>query len=386
MRKICSELFEYCYKTLKYTLKNNKIPYEEYKGYIITSEVFNKLSKPIAYSISLYVYFKYDYETQKVELHGSKEDDIRINKIFYKGCVVGNKFRIELGDYLIEKYQTVIKYLEIQLDKFILDKKVIFVTIFKYKDKSDWLYLSRFTYEEEIKEKKKRGKYVLGMDLGKVIFAAGTSSKDGDNFLIRASRLKETKKTFIYNKKEMMRSAASLNKKIGEEKLAKKTRKKEQKRKEFPMKAAKMVIEYCIKEDIGIIVVGFLYELVGIGKIYSYEHRDFVNRLKKLAERHNIKVICIDERNYTSQKDFFTGEKGIRDREKNRGQIKFRDGTSRHSDTNSSGNMILEAGIKIDKEKMKEKMSKPPWSMELYEKKKNKKKRNKKNRRSNHTD
>jgi transposase, IS605 OrfB family, central region len=171
----------------------------------------------------------------------------------------------------------------------------------------------QYTYECECIQRDLNKNNALALDFG-VDNLVTAASSDGKSFLIDGRRMKSANR--LYNKK-IARLQGILDKQFPDEYLRSKrmdsiTRHRNAYVNDYMSKAAKLVIDYCIKNDIGTLVVGYnvTFQLKsGMGR---KNNQNFVmipygklrSKLEYLCELNGIAYIEQEE-SYTSKASFF---------------------------------------------------------------------------------
>ena len=205
-----------------------------------------------------------------------------------------NRIRIKIPPILEDKRIKIIRIVPKANGKY-------FEALYVYETKEDIKILS--------KEK------ALGIDLGVNNLATCVTST-GESFIIDGRRLKSINQW--YNKEN-----ARLRSLQSEHKIKKRTNKeyqndykRERRVDDYILKAARYIIDYCIDNDIGIVVCGFTKELQTKADLGKRNNQNFVfiplgklrMRLESLCKYHGITFIKQEE-SYTSKASFFDNDR-----------------------------------------------------------------------------
>ena len=204
---------------------------------------------------------------------------------------------------------------------------------------------------------------VIGIDLGVNNFAAITNNKGLQPFIINGKGIKSTNQ--YYNKMRahyygiLRRGMAQKEGLFYSRRLNRLNTKRNDRMKDFMHKASKKVIEYCIKNDIGTIVIG---KNAGFKENVKLRKKDkqafiaipytlFIQYISYKAEFYGIKVI-ITEESYTSKASFVDRDKMpvyrmedidsciFNGKREERGLYRTGNGIFINADCNGSGNII----------------------------------------------
>ena len=172
----------------------------------------------------------------------------------------------------------------------------------------------QYVYEAEKEDKGLSRDNALGVDIGLDNLAACADSKNGTAFLMDGRKLKSI--NHFYNKR--MAELQSVADKQGykrTKRMGEVMYKRNNRCRDYIMKTARLIVNYCIKNDIGTVVVGYSESLkrgINLGK---KTNQQFVQvsfgalreQLRNLCERY-----CMDyveqEESYTSKASFLDGD------------------------------------------------------------------------------
>lgn len=204
--------------------------------------------------------------------------------------------------------------IEIKIPPQLVAKKVKEIRIVP-KNKARFFEI-QYTYIEDEKDMKLNKNNALGIDLGLNNLATCVTNT-GDSFIMDGKKLKSINQWF--NKRNEF--LQKLYRKQGHperfvsERQYKMQRKRNRQVNDILSKSAKYIIDYCIQNDIGTLVVGYNVTLQSGTQLGRRNNQNFVNiPLGKL--RHKLKYLCqlnnIDyieqEESYTSKASFFDND------------------------------------------------------------------------------
>jgi len=257
------------------------------------------------------------------------------------------------------------KFNEIKLSK----SNITVKTKVKYEDlkqvriipKYDF-YVIEVVYNKEEKDNGLNENNIMGIDIGmnnlcavSTILQQSQHIAKKDFFLINGKPVKSI--NHYYNKKlAILKSELEIsNKKKSSFKLRKLTNKRNRKIKHYLHKASKHIIDYCLTNDIGKIIIGKndnWKTKINLGKktnqnFVQIPHAIFINQIQYKAELQGI-TILLQEESYTSKCSFLDNEE-IKKHDKykgkriKRGLFKTEKGFLINSDINGSLNIIKKA-------------------------------------------
>jgi putative transposase len=244
----------------------------------------------------------------------------------------------------------------IDLPKYVDDINNDNVKTITFKKEDDNYYLI-FVYSEESKIKKLNKSRFLSIDLGYSSLVTGCSN----DLNIKIDNLKQKKLnkkvSEIQSKRDNYKRGSRKYKKLTKS-LNKEKRKLSNKQKDFHHKSSKVIIDYCINNDIGNLIVGDLKVKKVINKdnkiINGLSKSTGVGRFKGFLEYKSknvgIEFILVSEYN-TSKTNCLTGEIEFNSDVKNREFI-FKDLVI-DRDINSCINMLTKSGVCLTQESKK---------------------------------
>ena len=171
----------------------------------------------------------------------------------------------------------------------------------------------QYVYESKIEKLNLNKENALGIDLG-IDNLCTCVTNDGRNFIIDGRKLKSINQ--FYNKRNASLQALKDTKKKIREKIkllqAKIAIKRNNRVNDYLSKTARMIINYCIENDIGKIVIGYNVTFQRNSNIGKVNNQNFVNipygklrdKLEYLCDMYGIEYI-LQEESYTSKASFF---------------------------------------------------------------------------------
>ena len=204
---------------------------------------------------------------------------------------------------------------ELEAAKFVMwyavDKKIKEIRIIP-KLKARYFEI-QYVYESKIEKLNLNKENALGIDLG-INNLCTCVSNNGRSFIIDGRKLKSINQ--FYNKRNASLQALKDTKKKIKEKIkllqAKITMKRNNRVNDYLSKTARMIINYCIENDIGKIVIGYNVTFQRNSNIGKVNNQNFVNipygklrdKLEYLCIMYGIEYI-LQEESYTSKASFF---------------------------------------------------------------------------------
>ena len=218
----------------------------------------------------------------------------------------GNKLILPFSN----TYKKTHKSVEITIPPILLHKKVKEIRIIP---KASARYFEvQYTYEAECIQRNLNPNNVLALDLGINNLATAVSS-NGNSFIIDGKRLKSINQW--YNKTNAKLQSIKDKQHYGKKPTNRQkaiTRYRNNKVNDYMNKVARKVIDYCISNDIGILVVGYNETFQRDTNMGKVNNQTFVNipygqlrsKLKYLCELNDI-VFVKQEESYTSKASFW---------------------------------------------------------------------------------
>ena len=300
---------------------NNKkyLSYNENYKMLKNSENYKKLNSNMAQQILKEVdeSFKSFFALLKLAKNGQYNGKIKLpnylDKDGFTTLVIG--FVRLKDDMLIVPYSNSFKKthqeVKVKLPSVLKDKKIKEIRIIP-KQHSRYFEI-QYTYEVKEVQRELNKENVLGIDLG-IDNLCTCVTNDGKDFIIDGRKLKSINQ--YYNKRNAsLQSLKDTKKKIKEKiKLlqAKITMKRNNRVNDYLSKTARTIINYCIENDIGKIVIGYNVTFQRNSNIGKVNNQNFVNipygklrnKLEYLCDMYGIECI-LQEESYTSKASFF---------------------------------------------------------------------------------
>ena len=303
-----------------YFNKKKYLSYNENYKMLKNSENYKKLNSNMAQQILKEVdgSFKSFFGLLKLAKNGQYNfKDIKLPKYLAKDgfttLVIG--FVRLKDDILIVPYSNLFKKthqeVKIKLPPVLKDKKIKEIRIIP-KQHSRYFEI-QYIYEVEEVQRELNKENALGIDLG-IDNLCTCVTNNGKDFIIDGRKLKSINQ--FYNKRNAsLQALKDTKKKIkGKIKLlqAKIAMKRNNRVNDYLSKTARMIINYCIENDIGKIVIGYNVTFQRNSNIGKVNNQNFVNipygklrnKLEYLCDMYGIEYI-LQEESYTSKASFF---------------------------------------------------------------------------------
>ena len=217
--------------------------------------------------------------------------------------VKGNKLLLPYSDSFKKTHKAV----EMTIPPILLDKKIKEIRIIP---KADTRFFEiQYTYEAECIHENLNTTNVLALDLG-INNLVTAVSNNGETFIIDGRRLKSINQWF---NKENARLQSIKDKQHYSTKPSNRqktmARKRNNRINDYMNKAARNVIDYCINNNIGILVVGYNETLqkdsdIGTRNFVDIPYGMLRDKLKYLCELNSI-IFVMQEESYTSKASFW---------------------------------------------------------------------------------
>ncbi|MEZ7717121.1 transposase [Leptotrichia wadei] len=310
------------YNVRQYYFKNKKyLSYNENYKMLKNSENYKKLNSNMAQQILKEVdgSFKSFFGLLKLAKNGQYDNKkIKLPKYLAKDgfttLVIG--FVRLKDDILIVPYSNSFKKthqeVKIKLPPVLKDKKIKEIRIIP-KQYSRYFEI-RYTYEIEEIQRELNKENGLGIDLG-IDNLCTCVTNTGTSFIIDGRKLKSINQ--YYNKINAKLQSIKDKQKIKHTTLRQKriTRKRNNRIEDYLSKAARIIINYCLNNDIGKIVLGYNENFQRNSNIGSINNQNFVNipygklrdKLIYLCKLYGIEF-KLQEESYTSKASFFDGD------------------------------------------------------------------------------
>ena len=270
------------------------------------------------------------------------------------------------GDKLIlpfsQSYKKTHKAIEIKIPPILADKKIKEIRIIPKANAR--FFEIQYIYEAECIQRNLNTSNALALDLGINNLVTAVSSK-GETFIIDGRRLKSINQWLnkenarlqsIKDKQHFGKKTTNRQKKIA--------RNRNNKVNDYMSKVARKVIDYCIKNDIGTLVVGYNETFQRGSNIGKQNNQNFVNipygllrnKLEYLCELNGITYVKQEE-SYTSKASFWDKDDIPVYNEDNpksyvfsgkrvhRGLYKCSDGRTLNADVNGALNILRKSSV-----------------------------------------
>ena len=301
---------------------NNKkyLSYNENYKMLKNSENYKKLNSNMAQQILKEVdeSFKSFFALLKLAKKGQYNGKIKLpnylDKDGFTTLVIG--FVRLKDDMLIVPYSNSFKKthqeVKVKLPSVLKDKKIKEIRIIP-KQHSRYFEI-QYIYEVEEVQRELNKENVLGIDLG-IDNLCTCVTNTGASFIIDGRKLKSINQ--YYNKINAKLQSIKDKQKIERTTLRQKriTRKRNNRINDYLSKAARTIVNYCLNNDIGKLVLGYNEDFQRNSNIGSINNQNFVNipygklrdKLIYLCKLYGIEF-KLQEESYTSKASFFDGD------------------------------------------------------------------------------
>ena len=312
---------EAIYNIRQYYFKNKKyLSYNENYKMLKNSENYKKLNSNMAQQILKEVdeSFKSFFALLKLAKNGQYNGKIKLpnylDKDGFTTLVIG--FVRLKDDMLIVPYSNSFKKthqeVKIKLPPVLKDKKIKEIRIIP-KQHSRYFEI-QYIYEVEEVQRELNKENVLGIDLG-IDNLCTCVTNTGASFIIDGRKLKSINQ--YYNKINAKLQSIKDKQKTSRTTLRQKriTRKRNNRINDYLSKAARIIVNYCLNNDIGKLVLGYNEDFQRNSNIGSINNQNFVNipygklrdKLIYLCKLYGIEF-KLQEESYTSKASFFDGD------------------------------------------------------------------------------
>ena len=309
------------YNVRQHYFKNKKyLSYNENYKMLKNSENYKKLNSNMAQQILKEVdeSFKSFFALLKLAKNGQYNGKIKLpnylDKDGFTTLVIG--FVRLKDDMLIVPYSNSFKKthqeVKVKLPSVLKDKKIKEIRIIP-KQYSRYFEI-QYIYEVEEVQRELNKENVLGIDLG-IDNLCTCVTNSGASFIIDGRKLKSTNQ--YYNKINAKLQSIKDKQKIERTTLRQKriTRKRNNRINDYLSKAARTIVNYCLNNDIGKLVLGYNEDFQRNSNIGSINNQNFVNipygklrdKLIYLCKLYGIEF-KLQEESYTSKASFFDGD------------------------------------------------------------------------------
>ena len=309
------------YNVRQHYFKNKKyLSYNENYKMLKNSENYKKLNSNMAQQILKEVdeSFKSFFALLKLAKNGQYKGKIKLpnylDKDGFTTLVIG--FVRLKDDMLIVPYSNSFKKthqeVKVKLPSVLKDKKIKEIRIIP-KQHSRYFEI-QYTYEVKEIQRELNENNVLGIDLG-IDNLCTCVTNTGASFIIDGRKLKSINQ--YYNKINAKLQSIKDKQKIERTTLRQKriTRKRNNRINDYLSKAARTIVNYCLNNDIGKLVLGYNEDFQRNSNIGSINNQNFVNipygklrdKLIYLCKLYGIEF-KLQEESYTSKASFFDGD------------------------------------------------------------------------------
>ena len=309
------------YNVRQHYFKNKKyLSYNENYKMLKNSENYKKLNSNMAQQILKEVdeSFKSFFALLKLAKKGQYNGKIKLpnylDKDGFTTLVIG--FVRLKDDMLIVPYSNSFKKthqeVKVKLPSVLKDKKIKEIRIIP-KQHSRYFEI-QYTYEVKEIQRELNKENVLGIDLG-IDNLCTCVTNTGASFIIDGRKLKSINQ--YYNKINAKLQSIKDKQKIERTTLRQKriTRKRNNRINDYLSKAARTIVNYCLNNDIGKLVLGYNEDFQRNSNIGSMNNQSFVNipygklrdKLIYLCKLYGIEF-KLQEESYTSKASFFDGD------------------------------------------------------------------------------
>ena len=309
------------YNVRQHYFKNKKyLSYNENYKILKNSENYKKLNSNMAQQILKEVdeSFKSFFALLKLTKNGQYNGKIKLpnylDKDGFTTLVIG--FVRLKDDMLIVPYSNSFrkthKEIAIKLPPVLKGKKIKEIRIIP-KQHSRYFEI-QYTYEVKEIQRELNKENALGIDLG-IDNLCTCVTNAGASFIIDGRKLKSTNQ--YYNKINAKLQSIKDKQKIERTTLRQKriTRKRNNRINDYLSKAARTIVNYCLNNDIGKLVLGYNEDFQRNSNIGSINNQNFVNipygklrdKLIYLCKLYGIEF-KLQEESYTSKASFFDGD------------------------------------------------------------------------------
>ena len=309
------------YNVRQHYFKNKKyLSYNENYKMLKNSENYKKLNSNMAQQILKEVdeSFKSFFALLKLAKNGQYNGKIKLpnylDKDDFTTLIIG--FVRLKDDMLIVPYSNSFKKthqeVKVKLPSVLKDKKIKEIRIIP-KQHSRYFEI-QYTYEIEEIQRELNKENVLGIDLG-IDNLCTCVTNAGASFIIDGRKLKSTNQ--YYNKINAKLQSIKDKQKIERTTLRQKriTRKRNNRINDYLSKATRTIVNYCLNNDIGKLVLGNNEDFQRKSNIGSINNQNFVNipygklrdKLIYLCKLYGIEF-KLQEESYTSKASFFDGD------------------------------------------------------------------------------
>ena len=360
------------YNIRQYYFSEGKfLPYEKNYKMLKTSENYKTLNSNMSQQIlkevdgSFKSFFglislakQGQYEFSKCKLPGYLPKDGFTTLVIGFIRLNGNKLILPFSN----SFRKIHKPVEITVPPILLDKKIKEIRIIP---KSDARFFEiQYTYEAEAAQRNLNKNNALALDLG-INNLVTAASNGGKTFIIDGKKLKSVNQW--YNKENSRLQSIKDRQGFGKGTTNRQealTKKRNNRVNDYMSKAAKLIIDYCVKNDIGTLVVGYNKGFQQDSNMGKQNNQNFVNipygrllnKLSYLCELNGMTIV-IQEESYTSKASFWDKDEipvydpenkecyTFSGRRVHRGEYKAAGGKRLNADVNGALNILRKSNV-----------------------------------------
>ena len=309
------------YNVRQYYFNNKKyLSYNENYKLLKNSENYKKLNSNMAQQILKEVdeSFKSFFALLKLAKNGQYEGKIKLpNYLAKEGFTILVIGFVRLKDNMLtvpysNSFRKTHKEISIKLPSILKDKKIKEIRIIP-KQHSRYFEI-QYIYEVKEVQRKLNKENVLGIDLG-IDNLCTCVTNAGASFIIDGRKLKSINQ--YYNKINAKLQSIKDKQKIEHTTLRQKriTKKRNNRINDYLSKVARTIVNYCLNNDIGKLVLGYNEDFQRKSNIGSINNQNFINipygklrdKLIYLCKLYGIEF-KLQEESYTSKASFFDGD------------------------------------------------------------------------------
>lgn len=292
-----------------YTLLKNSPNYKE-----LNSNMAQQILKEVDYSFKSFFGLlklakkgKYAFKDCKIPKYLPKDGYTTLIIRFVR--LKGNKLIIPFSNGFKKTH----KPIEITIPPILLDKKIKEIRIIP-KTKARFFEI-QYIYEVKEVQRNLNKNNVLALDLG-INNLITTVSSNGKSFIIDGRKLKSINQWF--NKENTRLQSIKDKQNFGKKTTNKQkaiARNRNNKVNDYMNKAARKVIDYCIKNDIGTLIVGYNETFQCNSHIGKKNNQNFINiPYRKL--RNKLEYLCkLNDIDFIKQEESYTSKASFRDKD-----------------------------------------------------------------------
>lgn len=293
-----------------YFTKKKYFSYVENNKVLKSNENYKKLNSNMSQQILKEVdaSFKSFFGLLKLKLRGEYKEKVEIPKYLPKNTfttLIVGFVRLNKNSFILpysQSYKKTHKPIKINIPPLLLDKTIKEIRIIpKFNAR---FFEIQYIYQAECEKRSLDKNNVLAIDLG-VNNLATCVTNSGKSFIVDGKKLKSINQWFNKYNTELER----IKEKQGYGKMLTMKQKsiwnkRNNKVNDYLSKAARIIIDYCIKNCIGILVCGYNNNFQMDSSIVNIPFSKLQSKLEYLCKLYGIKYI-VQEESYTSKASFF---------------------------------------------------------------------------------